>query len=169
MPFVYDLRREGREQFLNPIPEGIEHQYAYFDQYLPQFEAGEQIYYLIRDLQKDEDVGVVRLTDLKADSWYNWHSLIVRTSASPQVGIDICIMFYAIGFDILGKDRCGPWPVRRTFEKMIRIHRIMKMAKAVSEDDEYFQYQVLRPDYEEHAPALRRTSFGVIKGIHDVG
>lgn len=169
IPFLYDLRREGREQFLHPIPEGISHQYDYYETYLARFRAGDEIYYVIRDVIKDEDVGVVRLTDIRDEGAYNWHSLIVRTSASPQVGIDICIMFYAIGFDILGKTVCGPWPIRRSFEKMIRIHKHMKMAKPVAEDEAYYQYQVVRPDYLEHAPPLRRASFGVIKGVHDGG
>jgi hypothetical protein len=169
VPFIYHLRREHPDQFLNPIPDGIEHQYSYFEKYDLRFENGDEVYYLIRDKLKDEDAGAVRLTDINAPGWYNWHSLIVRTTASPQVGIDVCALFYAIGFDILDKKLCGPWPVRKTFRKMIRIHEHMKMAKPAREDDEFYYYQVAEADYRIHSPALRRASFGVIKGLHDAG
>jgi len=166
VPLIFDLRSEEREQFLNPISRDIGAQYAYFERYLDRFRAGDEIYYAITDKRLQEDVGVVRLTDILQPSWCNWHSLIVKASASPQVGIDVCATFYAMAFDVLGKNICGPWPVRRSFRKMISLHERMKMAKPVREDDEYYYYQVSVDDFKAHAPALRRTSFGVIEGIH---
>lgn len=166
VPLVYRLRRESRDQYLNPILEDISHQYEYYESYLSRYESGDEIYYVIHDLKLGEDVGVVRLTDIQEGPRYNWHSLIVLRNASPQIGIDICVMFYAIGFDILGKETCGPWPVKKSFTKMVRLHEYMKMAKIVEEDQEYYYYQVEAPDYQAISPALRRASFGVVKGVH---
>lgn len=167
VPFIYDLRREDRARFMSPIKEGIEHQYEYFDQYQTRFEAGDEIYYVIRDLRRDTDIGVVRLTEIRTPDACNWESLIVRENTSPQIGIDICIFFYAICFDILGKKFCGPWAVRRSFENMIRIHAQMKMAKIVREDEEFYYFRVSEADYRVHSPRLRHLSFGVIRGVHD--
>ncbi len=167
IPFMYNLRHNNPSSHLLPLPEGIEHQYAYFDKYLTRLAAGEEVYYVLHDKQKRQDVGVFRITELLGKDHCNWQSLIVSDAASPQVGVDICQSVYALAFDLLDRRYCGPWIINKNFHKMIRIHALMKMAKPISEDGEFYNYQVDRSDYEAQAAKFRAMSFGKVKGLHD--
>ena len=105
------------------------------------------------------------MTELDHKNNFNWQSLVVDPSASPLIGIDIMVVIYSIGFEILGRKVCGPWQVLKSFEGIFRIHDFIGMTTQVSETDDAVAMVVHRADFDKHIGRIRLKNLGVI--YHD--
>lgn len=162
VPFIFELRRSERGQFLNSTDPDIARQYEYFASYLERFDAGDEIYYVICDNQTNVKCGIFRLTRITAAPKIGWEGLILNKSASPMVGIDICATVYEIAIFVLGREELGPWAIKPNNRPMLRIHEYMSTAFEVQRDDESLWYSVKSEDYLRRREWLQRRGFGVI-------
>lgn len=162
---ILDLRTRRQNNFLKATHGGIEEQISYLNSYINRFNNREEIYYKIHDPRTKTDAGVVRLTELNSSTAFNWQSLVVSEAASPQLALDAMMLIYSIGFDWLGRSVCGPWEVKKTFEKMMKIHAFTGMAEVVSSDDEYFHVAVTKERFFNQIGRFRKLGLGHLESL----
>ncbi len=162
VPFIYDLRTQTSKNYLNPISPNIQDQYLYFEKYLERFREGIEIYYKILDKQKNKFCGVVRLTEIDKKDIFNWQSLVIAKGCSPQIGIDIMLVIYSLGFELLNRNVCGPWPVDVRFKEIFQIHNYIGMVEQANEDERFIDLRVTRDRFLQRIGMFRTRGFGVI-------
>ena len=161
--FIFSLRHQKEGIYLKAPPVTLEQQIAYYHTYLDKYHQGEEIYYKIYDNVQERYCGVVRLTELHDQFYFNWQSLIVDPLCSPQIGIDIMMVIYSVGFEVLGREMCGPWVVDRHNLKTMKIHHYMDLTENIKSDQEYFYLQVPRARFLKNAERMKKRGFGVLK------
>lgn len=162
VPLIYSLRTSPGGAFLNSISLDISDQYVYFDKYLERHVAGKEIYYIIHDLKIGNDVGIVRLTRIDEEYAFSWESLIIRPGCTPGVAIDVHATIYGLGFNVLKRQLCGPWEIKKNNEHMLRIHQLMGVASAVGERDNCWLYSAKREDFVKREKYFTSRGFGRI-------
>jgi hypothetical protein len=162
IPFIYDLRTQTPNNFLNPISSDIAEQYAYYEKYLEKYNRGSEIYYKILDKAKKRYCGVVRLTEIDEAHVFNWQSLVVAKDSSPQIGIDIMLVIYSLGFENLNRSICGPWPVDLRFKEIFSIHKFIGMTDLQGQDENFASLVVTKERFLEKIGMFRARGLGVI-------
>lgn len=163
--FIYDLRLNRKNNFLKSTSFKKEDQVTYLKNYKNRFEDRQEIYYKIYDTRNQTFAGVVRLTDINHEKTFNWQSLVVAESASPNLAIDTMLTIYKIGFELLCKDICGPWEVDKNFVKMMKIHNLIGMAKIIDQDDVYYYVSVKKEDYFDKINSFSTMGYSNIGNI----
>jgi hypothetical protein len=162
---IYNLRTKRKDSFLRPTSGGIEYQRKYLEKYSQELDNKEQIYYKIFDHKNNKFSGVLRLTELDSKTHFNWQSFVVAEDSSPNMPIDAMLMVYRIGFEFLGRKICGPWEVDKEFSKMIKIHKIINMAKIVGDSDKYYLFDVKSSDYSQNINKFLKMNYGALGGL----
>lgn len=162
---IYKLRSRKKNNYLHETSGNIEDQKKYLKSYFKRFEKREEIYFKVFDVKKSNFMGVLRLTELNSESVFNWESAVFDEESSPNLFIDSMLMIYRIGFEYLKKNQCGPWKVKKDFDNMMKIHKIIKMAKSLSSDEKYFHVAVKKKDYFDNIDRFLKIKFARINGI----
>lgn len=163
VPLIFDLRHSVRGKILNHTSPDIADQYSYFESYKERFEEGREIYYVIRDKKVDLDVGIFRLTNIDKSICVGWEGLVIGERSSPFLAVDICASVYEMSFKILGRSELGPWKVRPDNSVMIKIHNYMKVARQISEIDNWLIYLVEHDWYISRRHWLHSRGLGDLK------
>lgn len=164
IPFVFEIRRSERSTMMNPTSPDIAEQYSYFEKYLDRLNNGDEIYYMIHDKKLNLDIGVVRLTEIRREKVFGWESLILKSESTPGCFLDISASIYAMGFEWLEKEECGPWVVMKSNERVMKVHEVIDIARKVDEDDLRWFVSAKKSNFEVKIEKLRRRGFG---RIHD--
>ena len=124
--FIYNLRTNKKNNFLNPISENLEDQKIFINNYLEEFDKGNEIYYKLFEKKNFNKVGLVRITNLKNEKKrIGWESLIISDNALSTTGLDVIFSIYTLAFKILKRDFLGPWLVKKENKAMMKIHKFM--------------------------------------------
>lgn len=163
---IFDLRtKRSKDNYLKITNGDVSDQKKYLEKYLERFNNHEEIYYKIFDIKNKQFSGVVRITELNKTLVFNWQSLVVFEFVNPNIVIDAILMIYRIGFDFLNRNICGKWEVDKNFIKMIKINKIMNMAKIVGENEKYFLFEVKKFDFVENYPRYKKMGFGFLGNL----
>ena len=161
--FIFDLRRNKKLNYLNKISEDIEDQKKFIKQSILDFEKGNSGYYVIQHNENPEEKGLVRITDINNGENFNYHSLIVTDETKSNTVIESILICYQIGFSLLKKDGCGPFPVPRDFTKLNKFHKKMGFAEYVNEDDLYNYYFISSKKFSNRLNFYLNLGFGLKK------
>ena len=162
--FILKLRTEDRkDNFLMKTDNNLESQQDYINKYLEKFKQQEEIYFKIFDVKKGQFSGVVRLTDIQSSKYFGWESAVLDKSSSPNLFIDLMLIIYKVGFDILARETCGPWKVKKEFKKMMKIHKIIGMTEVLKEDNNFYELIVKKENYTQKIDYYNKRGLGCIK------
>lgn len=162
IPFIFELRRNTKRNFLNPISDDIKQQYIFYNNYLNRFNRNEEIYYKIYERSQNKKIGVVRLTNLSNIKRIGWESLILEPTAPSYSGVEVCFTIYEIAFQILLAEYLGPWEVFRENEKMMQLHHKMKIVSLLSENEKSFVLEVRRDNFLKQRQRFLNYGYGNI-------
>lgn len=162
---ILNLRSRQSGNFLRKTSGGINEQLEYLKLYRERNELHEEIYFKLKDKQKDSFNGVVRLTNLNDEEIFNWESLVFDENCTPIAPIDVMIAIYRIGFEILKRKKCGPWDVDKRHEKMMKIHEFCNMYSIDSQDKQYFHISISMENYFAKISRFNKLGLGRINWI----
>ena len=162
---ILNLRSRQSGNFLRQTSGGINEQLEYLQSYGVRNKLHQEIYFKLKDKQKDSFNGVVRLTNLNDEETFNWESLVFDENCTPIAPIDVMITIYKIGFEILKRKKCGPWDVDKRHERMMKIHEFCKMYSIDSEDKQYFHISVSMESYFANINRFNKLGLGRINWI----
>lgn len=160
---IYELRMQHNGSVLKKISNGVEQQKKYLKDYLCRFDNRTEIYYSIKSLDRKENYGYVRLTELNHDFKFSYESLILKENAPKNISLDVIISIYKLGFNVINREVCGPWAVPIEGERVIKLHSAMKMIDILSKNDKYFICIVLREKFLKNVKFFEKFGLGAIK------
>ena len=165
--FILKLRTEERkDNYLMSTDKNLEKQKEYLISSRKKFLLEEEIYFKIYDLAKNKFSGFVRLTEIQSETNFGWESAVLDKSSSPNLFIDVMLMIYRIGFDFLGRDLCGPWKVKKGFQKMMKIHEIIGMVDIINENEDHYEISVQKEKYREKIDYYLARGLGSIQNLN---
>ena len=163
---ILKLRLEERDDnFLMSTDDNLERQIEYYHNYKTKFDRKEEIYFKIFDVSRNDFSGFVRLTNINSKIDFNWESAILDKKSSPNLFLDLMLIIYSIGFDVLGREVCGPWRVRKNFKKMMKIHALVGMFEIAYEDEEFYYVQVKKRMYEQKIKYFSKKYLGTLLNL----
>jgi RimJ/RimL family protein N-acetyltransferase len=134
--FVYSLRCNPElNAYLSPPPLTLEHQRAYIERYLTL----DNEYYFSICNSNSESLGVVRIYDLKPES-FCWGSWVVKPDAPRGVGLASLLLVYDYGFYGLHYAQ-SHFDVRKGNVRVLDLHK--RLGAVITSEDElnyYFIY-----------------------------
>jgi hypothetical protein len=158
---VINLRNRELNNFLKSSTLTVLNQLDYFKRYKLNFLAKKEIYLKIFDYQKLKFNGVVRITELDSIKKFGWESLVLEEDASPILATDVMLSIFAIGFQHLKRDCCGPWEVSKQHKRVMMWHKKIGMAEVVNENQDYYYVQVNYENYKNYAPKWESIGIGL--------
>jgi hypothetical protein len=162
--FIYDLRTNKKNNYLKPISENLEEQKKFINNYLKEFDNGNQIYYKIFEKKNLNKVGLVRITNLKNEKKrIGWESLIISDKAQATTGLDVILTVYTLAFKILKNDHLGPWLVRKQNNAMMKIHKFMDIVTILEETNENYKLEVDKDNFFAKYEYFKKLGFGKLK------
>jgi len=164
--FVIELRNRKLNNYLRVSNITLNDQMNYFRKYQLDFERGEQIYYKIFDASKNTFNGIVRLTELNKVNKFCYESMVVKEDISPMVPTDVVLALYTIGFEKLCKENCGPFPVSKKNNRVLRWHEKLGMTEIISEDKEYFYLEIPSKNYFNNIQKYNKLGLGIVSYEH---
>ena len=157
--FIFNLRKGHNASSLKVSGDKIQDQEQYLINYQSNFLSGREVYYKVRNKTADQFEALVRLTELNKDKVFNWESLISIPGGDPTTPIEIMLTIYKIGFEILGREVCGPWDVNNEHLSMQKIHKLVGMAKPISFGETYTKYSVVKADFDQQKTKFNSLGF----------
>ena len=143
--FIYKMRQnEDKTKYLSKVSGTVESQKEWIKNYKKREENKEEFYFVIES-KSEEKLGLVRMYDLKVDS-FSWGSWLIKESAPKTTAIESALQIYEFGFYSLGFVN-SHFDVRRGNEKVIAFHQRFG-AKIVSENDLDYFFNFEKSDYE---------------------
>lgn len=119
------------------------------------------MYYLLKDRQSNKQIGLVRLTRINHFDEFSWDSFILSQDAKPFLAIDAYVAVFEIGFTILKRKRCGPFPVLKSNGHIQQLHRVMDICVPLPlTSGEYILYIATYENYLRVRETYRRRGFG---------
>jgi hypothetical protein len=164
VPYIFDIRHSERGQWLNATSPDIADQYSYFRSYEMRFNASDEVYFIIFDKKLGRDTGIVRMTRISETENFGWEGLVMEPETTPGCAIDVSATIYSLGFELLGRNECGPWKVLKSNSRVMKMHEVMGVAKKRDEDILNWIVSVEREDFLVGIEKLRKRGFG---RIHD--
>jgi hypothetical protein len=163
---ILKLRLEERDDnFLMATDDNLERQIEYYHNYKTKFDRKEEIYFKIFDVSRNDFSGFVRLTNINSKIDFNWESAILDKKSSPNLFLDLMLIIYSIGFNVLGREVCGPWRVKKDFKKMMKIHALVGMVEIAYEDEEFYYVQVKKRTYEQKIKYFSKKHLGTLLNL----
>ena len=157
--FIFNLRKNHNASFLKVSGDKIQDQKKYLINYKSNFLLGREVYYKVRNKKADQFEAVVRLTQLNKDKVFSWESIISIPGGDPTTPIEIMLTIYKIGFELLGRETCGPWDVNNQHLSMQKIHKLVGMAKPISFGKTYTKYSVVKADFDKKKTKFNNLGF----------
>lgn len=100
--YIHALRADPRyNQHLSAVTGSVEDQRAWIERYKDRESDGLELYYLIERLNDCTPCGVVRLYDIKDDS-FTWGSWILDHNKPPKSALESAVLSFNVGFEQLG-------------------------------------------------------------------
>ncbi len=128
-PAILALRLSPKGKTLLTTSAELSDQEAYMESYNRRFNNGEEVYFGIYDRQEPTQLsGLVRMTELLDQRRFNWGSLILSADSPPVLAIDAILAVYSLGFEVLNRIECGPFPVRDDVPRVLKLHERIGMS-----------------------------------------
>ncbi len=144
--FIHALRTgDKRAKYLSSVSSKIEDQVEWIRRYKIR-ESQKEEYYFIICLKDTRKIGLVRIYDLKEDS-FSWGSWIIAPGAPSHVGIESVLAVYDFGFYYLGFPQ-SHFEVLKENTAVNEFHRRFG-AKLSSADDYKYYYVITKAEYEK--------------------
>lgn len=146
--FILSLRNnENKNKFLHKTDNSLNSQIEYIKKYLTL----ENEWYFVSENLKGEKIGVIRIYDLKEDS-FCFGSWIMIDGVSLQEVFETDYLTRMYGFDVLGFHK-NHFDVRKGNEKVWKYHEFLG-AKRVGETELDYLYEVTKDDYVKKADLM---------------
>lgn len=159
---ILRIRNSPRGSSLKQISPSLADQQEYMRNYVERFKTGEEIYFGIYSVVTQDPIGLVRMTDLKQETRFNWASLILTAESPPIAAIDTILAVYSIGFELLKRSECGPFPVRKDVPRVLKLHQTIGMSHVSSIDDETVYLTTTATEFEKGIDRYRKMGVGVL-------
>lgn len=163
--FLYELRSAPRGSLLSDAVDRRTHE-AFVDARIHDRHVRRQErYFILRDPHTSVRHGAVRITQLDDPVAIGWESLIVESGASPTLAIDTILSVYSLAFQVLERQRLGPWRVRTSNMQMLRLHERLgfvsrQPGEAYELAQDYVWLSVELDNFQRDFPRWSRLGFG---------
>ncbi len=163
--FLYELRSNLRGAHLSDSVDRRTHEAFLAARIHDRQVRHHERYFILRDPQTSVRHGAVRVTRLDDPTAVGWESLIVEPDASPTLAIDAILSVYSLAFQVLERQRLGPWRVRTSNAQMLRLHERLgfvspQSAKEPESTEEYTWLLVEAENFQRDFPRWSRLGFG---------
>jgi RimJ/RimL family protein N-acetyltransferase len=139
--FVLELRtNEVLNQHLSATQNDLDKQ----TEFIQNYQNSVQDFYFVICSKKHEPLGVVRIYDIRGDS-FCWGSWIIKTDAPSYTAIESALLIYDFSFYALHYKQ-SHFDVRKANLKVISFHKKLG-AEIVSEDDLNFYFVYTKQAY----------------------
>lgn len=143
--FIYTMRQnQGKTKYLSKVTGTIDSQKEWIKNYKQREKEQKEFYFIIESKNKDK-FGLVRIYDLKNDS-FCWGSWLIKDDAPKITAIESALQIYEFGFYKLGFEK-SHFDVRIGNTKVISFHQRFG-AKIVNEDELDYFFNFEKSDYE---------------------
>jgi len=143
--FIYDMRQnKSKTKYLSQIQGTINEQKNWILNYKKRENDAKEFYFVIES-KKNEKLGLVRIYDLKIDS-FCWGSWLIKENAPKSTAIESALQIYEFGFYKLGFEK-SHFDVRKKNNKIVAFHQRFG-AKIVSESELDYFFIFHKKDYE---------------------
>lgn len=137
--FILNLRTQTEKiKYLSPVEKNLAKQLSWLKSYKLKEQQGEEFYFVIES-KDQEKLGLVRVYDLKPDS-FCWGSWLIKDGAPQSTAIQSALLVYEFGFGHLGYQK-SHFDVRKGNERVILFHQ--RFGAVITSEDElnyYFNY-----------------------------
>ncbi|MDB3878307.1 GNAT family N-acetyltransferase [Amylibacter sp.] len=143
--YVHGLRTNPLcKSYLSKVTGTVQDQRAWIEGYQAREAAGQEFYYVIE--RKDGTrCGLVRLYDIKADS-FTWGSWILDENKTLKAALESAVLSFGIGFDTLGMHAANV-DVRVANEHAEAFYRRLGMVETHRTDQDIF-FNYTREQFE---------------------
>ena len=143
--FIYTMRQNRKKtKYLSKVTGTVDSQKEWIKNYKQREDEEKEFYFIIESKNKDK-FGLVRIYDLKNDS-FCWGSWLIKEDAPKTSAIESALQIYEFGFYKLGFEK-SHFDVRKGNDKVIAFHQRFG-AKIVSEDELDYFFNFEKSDYE---------------------
>ena len=143
--FIYTMRQNREKtKYLSKVTGTVDSQKEWIKNYKQREDEEKEFYFIIESKNKDK-FGLVRIYDLKNDS-FCWGSWLIKEDAPKTSAIESALQIYEFGFYKLGFEK-SHFDVRKGNDKVIAFHQRFG-AKIVSEDELDYFFNFEKSDYE---------------------
>ena len=143
--FIYTMRQNREKtKYLSKVTGTVDSQKEWIKNYKQREDEEKEFYFIIESKNKDK-LGLVRIYDLKNDS-FCWGSWLIKEGAPKTTAIESALQIYEFGFYKLGFEK-SHFDVRKGNDKVIAFHQRFG-AKIVSEDELDYFFNFQKSDYE---------------------
>ena len=143
--FIYNMRQnQNKTKYLSKVTGTVDSQKEWIKNYKQREDEEKEFYFIIESKNKDK-LGLVRIYDLKNDS-FCWGSWLIKEGAPKTTAIESALQIYEFGFYKLGFEK-SHFDVRKGNDKVIAFHQRFG-AKIVSEDELDYFFNFQKSDYE---------------------
>ncbi len=143
--FIYTMRQNRKKtKYLSKVTGTVDSQKEWIKNYKQREDEEKEFYFIIESKNKDK-LGLVRIYDLKNDS-FCWGSWLIKEDAPKTTAIESALQIYEFGFYKLGFEK-SHFDVRKGNDKVIAFHQRFG-AKIVSEDELDYFFNFEKSDYE---------------------
>ena len=143
--FIYTMRQNREKtKYLSKVTGTVDSQKEWIKNYKQREDEEKEFYFIIESKNKDK-FGLVRIYDLKNDS-FCWGSWLIKEDTPKTTAIESALQIYEFGFYKLGFEK-SHFDVRKGNDKVIAFHQRFG-AKIVSEDELDYFFNFEKSDYE---------------------
>ena len=143
--FIYTMRQNRKKtKYLSKVTGTVDSQKEWIKNYKQREDEEKEFYFIIESKNKDK-FGLVRIYDLKNDS-FCWGSWLIKEDTPKTTAIESALQIYEFGFYKLGFEK-SHFDVRKGNDKVIAFHQRFG-AKIVSEDELDYFFNFQKSDYE---------------------
>ena len=143
--FIYTMRQNREKtKYLSKVTGTVDSQKEWIKNYKQREDEEKEFYFIIESKNKDK-FGLVRIYDLKNDS-FCWGSWLIKEDTPKTSAIESALQIYEFGFYKLGFEK-SHFDVRKGNDKVIAFHQRFG-AKIVSEDELDYFFNFEKSDYE---------------------
>lgn len=124
---------------LSKVSGTVDDQRIWIETYKEREAKGLEYYYVIESVARGMPCGVVRLYDIREDS-FTWGSWILDENKPRKAALESAVLSFGIGFDCLDRPK-ALIDVRRENHKALSFYRRLGMTQISADDtDIYFRY-----------------------------
>ena len=137
--FILELRLlEHKNRFLSKVENNVDKQQVWLKDYKKREKKAQEYYFIIEDKQQ-EPLGLVRVYDLRENS-FCWGSWLIKDNAPKATAIESALQVYEFGLTVLGFKQAH-FDVRKDNKRVIAFHKRFG-AECVRENElnSYFEY-----------------------------
>ena len=143
--FIYTMRQNRKKtKYLSKVTGTVDSQKEWIKNYKQREDEEKEFYFIIESKNKDK-FGLVRIYDLKNDS-FCWGSWLIKEDTPKTSAIESALQIYEFGFYKLGFEK-SHFDVRKGNDKVIAFHQRFG-AKIVDEDELDYFFNFEKSDYE---------------------